>query len=292
MSGKVDPSAALISRLAGNAALINTLPVPSYGRDAVKLKRLDRLSLQVSDVNYTVPSVMPTQPLAVGTQWATNCSSVEQQMSIQFDETKGNTVTHEFSYGFTEGVSAGLTAGLPGVAEATVTASLEFNQNISNSTSTTVESTWSTSVPTNVVPGKKLKSQLVVTNYIYDKIPFTAHAFAQGQALLSYEYFDQLTKRTIPGQVQINLEQFLDAKGRSFDLKGTLNGAISGKSATVNWGPELNVQASDCQTNSPAAAAAPRRDSVASVHKDAPNQPVDAAGRPGPKVNGTIRVRR
>lgn len=246
LSTKVNPSAVLISRLEGNSALLNSLAIPGYARDSVKLKRLDRMNLQIGNLVYKVPGTLPSEPLGVGTQTAINCSDMDQQSSIQFTETKGNTITHEFSYGFTEGISAGFKVGLPGVGETEVTASVEFNQNVSNATSTSIETSWSLTVPTNVAAGKKQVGQLVVTNYVYDKIPFSAKAYAQGQALLSLEYWDQMRKMTVPYQQLINLNQFLDDNGLRFDLKGTLSGAISGTDANAQWGYTEPVTPADC----------------------------------------------
>lgn len=286
LTSKVDPSKELLNRLKGNkkllAAIEKYLGHPA-APEAIALKKLTKFDLKLDPLNYTLPQgALPSKPIAVGTQVAKNCSPLQQTSSVSFNETRSDTVSHEFSYGFTEGVSASFTGGLPGTAEATVTATVEFNQSVSNAVSKTIETSWAQTMNVAVDPGMATPVQLVASKYNYDNIPFSTTARADGNALLTFDYtFSKSLGPVIPLDIAINLNDYLEPKDRIFKLKGVLNGAVSDSSASVDWGRSVRA---DCGSNKGSASAGRAQTLAPGEFKKDPS-------KPPVKLRGTVRVR-
>lgn len=253
LTQKVDAAAVLLERLAKNQRLLKALTEGTTTKpEGIRLVLLGGFRLELSPLQYQISGgTLVQNPEALVSQEAYNCSTLEQSSSVEFQASKGSSLTHEFSYGFTEGVSASFSGGVPGGAEASVSASVEFTQNVTNSTTTTKEDSWTATAPLRLSPGKKMVAQLVVTDIVYDKVPFTTKAVARGKASLMYKIGGPL-----PGTRTIDLDQYLSESERSFLLKGTLKGNMTGKTAAVKWGAE---EPADCGGSASASVVAGQR---------------------------------
>jgi hypothetical protein len=141
-------------------------------------------------VRFSVPSVIPEQPLVLSQAPVTNCSSRDVTRTVGVNKTTTNTNTMTNSDTVETGKELSVTVGYDSPFGASASSTLSLKQSFS-ATKTTEQSTsealgWSDSLAVPVEPGKVVKVQFVVTEQRLDRVPYTANLVLTGNASINF----------------------------------------------------------------------------------------------------------
>jgi Clostridium epsilon toxin ETX/Bacillus mosquitocidal toxin MTX2 len=141
-------------------------------------------------VRFTIPSVIPENPLVISQAPVTNCSSREVTRTVGVNKSSTNSSTISTSDTVETGQEISVTVGYdsPFGASASATASAHQSFSATKSTEQSTSETlgWSDQLAVPVEAGKMVKVQFVVTEQRLDRIPFTANLVLTGNASINF----------------------------------------------------------------------------------------------------------